>query len=621
MLLDLLAGILEAELLKLHLIVTSRTELIHSEIAKEAVLVSLEESVHGDIVLYVGDQLSKMGGYIAKNTDTIKQELLDKGDGMFRLVALQLEALQKSGGTKSRVNQALKTMPTTLAGIYDRILNTTDIPEQVCRAMNWLIFGLDEITLGGIIDALAFDFTEDRLRFDEDERMEAQALLDACGSLVSVPQNWDSRSVIRLSHASVKDYFLGSGSTKWGVQVSDQAAQSLIAKTCLAYFNSLDADIGIRIAEQNYPLIVYASRNWYDHLKDCENFAQDSALCELFLEALQENNPRYILLKRLVKTYVIPYDLGPPLSLIACVGIQQGVDLLLKQGVNTNVQGGKYGTALQAAASQGNTEIVQLLLEHNANVNLHSGEYGTALQAAASRGNLDTTKLLLEHNADPNVLGGQYGTVLQAAAYGESIDIVRLLIKCGTDINIQAGRFGTALQAAAAYGTIDIVKLLLEHGADVNLHGGEYGTALQAAAFKRNRNIDIVQLLLEHGADPNILDGRYGTALQGAAIGENIDIVQLLLEHHADPNILGGEYGTALQAAAYWKKIDIVQLLLEHHADLNIAGGGYGTALQAAAYRQAINILKLLIKCGADINIQGGEIWHCTSSCCCIWKH
>ncbi|KAJ6475504.1 hypothetical protein C8R45DRAFT_1159590 [Mycena sanguinolenta] len=186
MLLEALVGFLEAKLPQMHLIVTSRTEVTHSSLAKEAVLVSLEECVYSDIELYVGDELSKMGGYIAKNTDDIRKKLLDKGGNMFWLVALQLEALQKSGGTKSKVTKALETMPTTLAGIYDHILEMTDMRDQVCRAMNWLIFALEEMTLAMIIDALAFDFNQDKLQFDEDERMEAQSLLNACSSLISV---------------------------------------------------------------------------------------------------------------------------------------------------------------------------------------------------------------------------------------------------------------------------------------------------------------------------------------------------------------------------------------------------------------------------------------------------
>ncbi|KAJ6474352.1 hypothetical protein C8R45DRAFT_935745 [Mycena sanguinolenta] len=216
MLLGALASILEVKLPQMHLVVTSRSEVTPSTLSKEAVLVSLEESVCSDIELYVGHELSKMGGYTAKNMDDIRKKLLDKGGNMFRLVALLLEALQKSGGTKSKVTKALATMPTTLAGIYDRILEMTDMCDQICRVMNWLIFGLWGMKLGEIIDALAFDFSEDKLMFDEDERMEAQALLNACGSLVSVPPDWDNSSVIRLSHASVKDYFLNSGSTKWG---------------------------------------------------------------------------------------------------------------------------------------------------------------------------------------------------------------------------------------------------------------------------------------------------------------------------------------------------------------------------------------------------------------------
>ncbi|KAJ6474361.1 hypothetical protein C8R45DRAFT_1217412 [Mycena sanguinolenta] len=553
MLLGALASILEAKLPRMHLIVTSWTEVTHSSLANEAVLVSLGDSVHRDIELYVGDKLSKMGGYIAKNTDDIRKNLLDKGGNMFRLVALQLEAVQNSGGTKSKVTKALATMPTTLAGIYDHIMEMTAMPEQVCRAMNWLIFGLEEMTLAMIIDALAFDFTQAKLQFDEDERMEAQSLLNACGSLVSAPQNWDSSSVVRLSHASVKDYFLDSGSTKWGVQVSDQQAQSLIAKTCLAYFNSLNSNV--LAAKQDYPLVEYASCYWNDHLNCCKNFIGDQSMCDLFEELLQENNPRYILLKEL---YALRFDIGPPLCFVACLGIQQGAQLLLEYNADPNIVGGTYGTALQAATYRGKIDIVRMLLEHSADPNMVGGRYGTALQAAARSKNIDIVRLLLEHNADPNIVGGKYHTAVQAAAY---------------------------------VGNIDIVQLLLDHNADPNIVGGDFGTALQAAACRED--LEIVQLLLELNADPNIMAGVYGTALQAAAYGEKIAIVQLLLEHDADVNIQNGQFGTPLQAAAAWGNIDIVKLLLEVGSDVSLQGGEYGNGLQAATAEGHSDIVQL----------------------------
>ncbi|KAJ6475512.1 hypothetical protein C8R45DRAFT_1159606 [Mycena sanguinolenta] len=591
MLLGTLASILEANLPQMHLIVTSRTEVTHSNLAKEAVLVSLEESVRSDIELYVADELSTMGGYISKTKDDIRKVLLDKGGNMFRLVALQLEALQKSGGTKSKVTKALATMPTTLAGIYDRILQMTDMPDQVCRVMNWLIFGLWEMKLEEIIDALAFDFSEDKLMFDEDERREAQALLNACGSLVSVPQNWDKSSVVRLSHASVKDYFLD----KWKGQVSEQSAQRLIAKTCLSYFNSLNSNA--LAAEQNYPLVEYASRHWNAHLNCYENFGGDQSMCDLFQELLQENNPKYILLKELLSNYFIGFDIGPPLCLVAYLGLQQGARLLLEHHADPNIVGGKYGTALQVAAYMGIQQGVQLLLEHHADPNIMGGKYGTALQAAAYMGNIDIVWLLLEHNADPNIVGGEYCTMLQAAAYGGNIEIVQLFLENHADPNIMGGEYGTALQAAAYWENIDLVQLLLKHNADPNIVGGEYGTALQAAAPWGN--IDIIQLLLEHNADPHIMGGKYGTPLQAAAAHGNIAIVQLLLEHSAGPNIVGGKYSTALQAAAYVGNIDIVKLLLQHGADVNIQGGAYGNALQAATAEGNSNIVQLLQAYGA----------------------
>ncbi|KAJ6451255.1 ankyrin repeat-containing domain protein [Mycena sanguinolenta] len=605
-LLKLLASILGAKLPKMHLIVTSRTEITEFKVAKEAVLVSLTDSVDGDIELYVRDELSKMEGYIAKHKDVIRQELLKNGDGMFRLVALQLEALQKSSGTKSQVNKALATMPRTLEGIYDRIMDKTNEPEQVCRVMIWLIFTLEEITLGGIRDALAFNFAEDKLVFDEDERMEADALLHACGSLISVSQGLDNSSVVRLSHASVKDYFIGPGSNKWGV--SDQSAQKLIAKTCLAYFNSLDSVDDTSLVALDYPLVQYASSYWSNHLNHYKDFTGDPSICDLFLERLQEKNPKYTLLKKLIENYSVGSvigPLGPPLCLVAYLGIEQGIALVLKQDANINVLGGRYGTALQTAAYQQNINIVQLLLEHGADPNILDGVYDTALRAAAFQENIDIVQLLLEHNAHPNIMG-EGGTALQTAAVQQNINIVQLLLEHSADPNIIGGPDGTALQAASCGRTINIVQLLLEHGANPNILGGQYGTALQAAAAQNN--FDIVHLLLEHCADPNIGDGIEGTALQAAARQRSIDVVQLLLEHHADPNIRSRQYGTALQAAAITRNnFDVVQLLLEHNADPNITGGLYGTALVAATYEQHIDIVQLLLEHNADPNILGGE--------------
>ncbi|KAF8184303.1 ankyrin repeat-containing domain protein [Mycena galopus ATCC 62051] len=597
LLLGALASILEAKLPQMHLTVTSRTEVTHSSLAKEAVLVSLEESVRSDIELYVGDELSKIGGYIARNMDEIRKKLLDKGGNMFRLVALQLEALQKSGGIKSEVTKALEAMPTTLAGIYDHIMEMTRMHDHVCRTMIWLIFGLREMELGEIIDALAFDFNQGKLQFDEDERMEAQELLNACGSLVSVPQNWGNNSVVRLSHASVKDYFLNSGSTKWGVQVSEQSAQSLIAKTCLAYFNSLDSNIDILAARQDYPLVEYASHYWVEHLKRYKNFGGDQSMCDLFKELLQENNPKYVLLRELLIYSAVGFDIGPPLCLVTYLGFQQGARLLLEQHADPNIMSEHYGTALQAAALWENIDMMRLLLEHNVGPNFMDIKYGTALQAASFMKNIDIVRLLLEHDADPNIAGGMYGTALQAAAYQNKIDIVRLLLEREADPNLMHEKYGTALQAAIHCRHTVIVQLLLEYNADPNIVGEMYGTALHAATVQKS--LDIMQLLLEHKADPNIVVGGYPTVLEVAAEWGNMEAVKLLMEHGADVNIQGGHFGTPLQAAAAQGHIDIVKLLLEHSADVTLQGGEHGNALKAATAKRNLDIVQLLQAHGA----------------------
>ncbi|KAJ6475414.1 ankyrin repeat-containing domain protein [Mycena sanguinolenta] len=497
-------------------------------LAKEAVLVSLEECVYSDIELYVGDELSKMGGYIAKNTDDIRKKLLDKGGNMFRLVALQLEALQKSGGTKSKVTKALETMPTTLAGIYDHILEMTDMRDQVCRAMNWLIFALEEMTLAMIIDALAFDFNQDKLQFDEDERMEAQSLLNACSSLISVPQDWDNNSV----------------DTDINVQ-SGEYGTALQAAACGG-----NIDIVQLLLEHNAdPNIVGGE---YGTALQAAAYMGNIDIVQLLLEHHADPN-------------IVGGEYGTPLQAAAWETIDI-VKLLLEHGADVNIQGGDFGTPLQAAAAQGNIDTVKLLLELGADVNVQAGDFGTPLQAAAACGSMDIVKLFLKLGADVNIQGGDFGTPLQAAAAQGNIDIVKLFLELGTDVNIQGRAFGTPLQAAAAQGNIDIVKLFLELGADVNIQGGDFGTPLRATAAAAQGNIDIVKLLLELGADVNFQGGDLGTSLQAAAAQGHIDIVKLLLEHSADVTLQGGEYGNALQAAIAVGNSNIVQLLQAHGA-------------------------------------------------------
>ncbi|KAJ7233286.1 ankyrin repeat-containing domain protein [Mycena haematopus] len=641
-LLRLISRMLNAKLANVHILVTSRPEVQSGcpELAALAMSVSLGGCVDGDIELYLTELLSNEGGWMSNKRDEIKRRLLEHSNGMFRLVALQLDELRNCDGTKSQVEKALKNMPASLNTIYDRILENIRNPgmlARVCRAMNWLIFSKRPMALSEIIDALAFDFEHEPLLFDMEERMGTNVLRLACAGFISVSQ--DEEQTIKLAHSSVKEYFLSATQPRpsGDCEVSEQAAHYLLSRTCIAYLCSFDHVLDPHSELQQYPLALYAAENWAFHLKLCDNIglgtfsitekAQNvdvlkvpnhtGELVNAAMQLIQLESTHCTTLVLLWNCRSLGFmdkwqwarvetaSALPPLYIAASLGIGQIVWKLLESGADVNTQGGEYGNALQAASYGKHIEIVCLLLESGADVNAQGGYFGNALQAASRWGHIKIVCLLLESGANVNVQGGVYGNALQATSLEGSIEIVRLLLESGADVNAQGGYLGNALQAASYGNHIEIVCLLLESGADVNMQGGYFGNALQAACYREH--IEIVNLLLESGADVNVQGGYFGNALQAASRWGHIKIVCLLLESGANVNVQGGVYGNALQAASYWEHIEIVRLLLESGADVNVQGGEYGNALQAASYWEHIEIVRLLLESGADVNMQGGE--------------
>ncbi|KAJ7481286.1 ankyrin repeat-containing domain protein [Mycena galericulata] len=646
-LLRLISRILDVKLPNVQILVTSRPEVQsgHPELAALAVSISLEGCVDGDIELYLTELLSNEIGWMYKKRDEIKRLLLERSNGMFRLVALQLDELRNCDGTRSQVEKALKNMPTSLNTIYDRILQNIRNPgmlSRVFRAMNWLIFSKRSMALNEIIDALAFDFECEPLLFDTEERMGPDVLLLACAGFVSV--SGDAERTVKLAHSSVKEYFLRSTQPRLSSdsKISEQAAHHLLARTCIAYLCSFDHVLKSDAELQQYPLTLYAAQNWAFHLKLCDDIGLDKCgsteKCQhehigpdqVMIPASQAvqnvdvpnvpNQTRDLYTRIAVyKKYSYKWARAktasalPPLYIAASLGIGRIVWELLESGTDINAHGGKYGNALQTTSHWGHIEIVHLLLRSGADVNAQGGKYGNALQAASHRGgHIEIVHLLLGSGADVNAQGGKYGNALQAASHRGHIEIVRLLIESGANVNAQGGRFGNA-QIAASYGEhIEISHLLLERGADVNVLGGQYSNALPAASYWGH--IEIARQLLESGTDVNVQGRKYGNALQAASLWGHIEIVRLLLGSGANVNVQGGKYGNALQAASHRGHMEIVHLLLESGADVNAQGGEYGHALQAASYGGYveidggyIDIVRLLLESGADVNAQGGE--------------
>ncbi|KAJ7182472.1 ankyrin repeat-containing domain protein [Mycena crocata] len=662
-LLRIITKIVDEKLSSVHLLVTSRPEVPHRspDLSNLAVTVTCKGRVDRDIELYVAEILSQKLGWLGEQSDDVKRRLLENSNGMFRLASLQIDELLHCDGRLSQIEKALTNMPTSLHTIYDRILENIrnpDMVSNVCRAMNWLLVSERPMRLVEIIDALAFDFESEPLRFNPAERMRPEALLTACAGLVVMSKEADDRPTIGLAHSSVKEYFLSAKSPiriPGALEISEQAAHHLMARACIAYLCSFDHFIDrkkktrpISSTTDNcgtsqerlacYPSLLLAilyswnivfwmlshflhvfmefmipitGRMVIDVPKFRNGNRDSNQLIAAALGLLRPENPQFATLSEVnLLGFLWPSTVDserrpPALSIASFLGIGQVVCELLKQGADVNTQDRVYGTALQAACASDHFEIARLLMGKGADLNAECGKYGTPLQAACDEGHIRIVRLLLHQGADVNAQGGEYGNALNAASSDGNIDIVRMLLVEGADVNTRSGIFGAALQVACYRGNAHIVRLLLDKGADVKAEGGRCGSALQAASWCGN--IDIVRLLLREGANVNAQIEGYKDALQAACSNGKTDVARLLLGQGANVNAESGGYGTALQAACGFNgSIETVQLLLEEGANVNAEGGKRGSPLQLASWRGKIKIVQLLLEAGANVNAESG---------------
>ncbi|KAJ7638000.1 hypothetical protein DFH06DRAFT_1432623 [Mycena polygramma] len=485
-----------------HLLVASQPRTIFLDFAafEEASVVVIEQdTTHADILQFVKSELelnSKLK-HIKKAKDAA-QKIVEKSNGMFRMAACLLQELARKRIDTS-IDKILAKLPNDLSGIYTRFLQLIDEGDLVYVAalLRWIAFSARPVSLRGLDEALAINFSEPaEWVFEPENRGRVEVVCDLLEGLVVVGPTTAicDRDIIifgqfaTLAHSSVKDYTVSERFLEpYKQDLREAPSHTFLAQSCVAYLLHFENNPLDRGTMPQYPLARYAARYWSYHLIRCHD-----------RDVLQRSTMH-----------------------------------ILKEGCHgaiVNAAGGGYGSALQGAAAEGSADIVRLLLDHGADVNVGGGTYGSALQCAASKGSADIVRLLLDHGADVNVGGRNYDSALQCAASKGSADIVRLLLDHGADVNAAGGRYGSALQSAALNGHTDIVRLLLDHGADVNAAGGRYGSALQSAAL--NGHTDIVRIL-EKGTDVNAVDKIRGNALAAASEKGHGKIVKLLREHGA----------------------------------------------------------------------------------------
>ncbi|TVY93678.1 hypothetical protein LAWI1_G001865 [Lachnellula willkommii] len=187
-LLNLLHDVCGWNFSSLHILVTSRREpdIIESftsftdELDNFTSIIAVGPQIEDDIKKYLRRQLQSS---VFKNwKKSLKRDvelaLASKADGMFRLVALQLEALSKLRAD-SKIRSALENLPKTLDAFYDRII--LEIPEEdqeyANRALQWIAFAARPLSLKELAEAVIISPEHEPCLRDEDRLMDSEDLL------------------------------------------------------------------------------------------------------------------------------------------------------------------------------------------------------------------------------------------------------------------------------------------------------------------------------------------------------------------------------------------------------------------------------------------------------------
>ncbi|KAJ5127852.1 hypothetical protein N7448_008631 [Penicillium atrosanguineum] len=596
----------------------------------------------------------------------IRDTLLEKSQGVFQYVELQLAALAKAR-IQNQVDECLHSLPRDLGESYERTLHRIEdlYVEDVRRLLTTLCVSARPLTMDELIGALAVNLSDPPYLDYDGRSYRPVDLIEICRGLIEVVTSkkiyGEPVVFARVAHFSVQAYLqsdqiLHHNARRFAVRMKH--AHMELAQVCLIYimdsalFSQMSSTEIIPSKETTirFPFAEYAAEQWYYHyrqLTDGKVHMNDLVLklfqnSEFFLTWVNLHDPdddaclmnfrpwsldtfgspiyycAFLGLDDILKALIEGERdhrrpgafldktngcYGSALQAASFKGHERVVQLLLEKGADPYALGGKFGSALQAASFAGHDKVVQILLENSMDFHAHGVVISNALHTASSEGHGKIVKLLLDKGADINAQSQNLNALLAASARGHD-SLVRMLLQKGANVNTQVGRTGSALLAASFEGHGKIVDCLIRNGANVNAQGGNFGNALQAASV--NGHDIIVNCLIRNGADVNAQGGKLGNALQAASANGYDIIVNCLIRNGADVNAQGGKLGNALQAASVNGHEKVVQTLLQNKVDVNFQGGEYGNVLQAASYSGLTSLVLEVLATGASVNSRNG---------------
>ncbi|KAF9237444.1 hypothetical protein BU15DRAFT_63168 [Melanogaster broomeanus] len=453
------------------------------------------DAVRKDMYFHINTELESRDKLKTLSHDLqeeIRVALMEKANGMFWLVQLQLDRLNGCWSLGD-LREVLETLPATLYETYDRMLRAIDKKEfggRVARtALMWLVTALDSLTLSQIAEALAINVDEPALD-STFVPMHETGILEICGSFVSYNER---TGIITLSHYSVKEYLTSNDITDKTHLVDHPRASfelaSVSIKSIMLFIDGHSDKLSwVHMSEDR--LFRYSTRFGFRHLKNCVPRYNDQLLGVLV--TLQDHVSKHH------RRYATTVDAGSWMTKISQLAlyiiIRFGHLSLLQHYLNHHsIQVTKGANPLVYAALYGGILCCQMLLDSDCDVNV-----GAIIPGNRWSG------------GDQNMLP------LIAATFNQDPELLKLLVRRTTvprDAILSVLQVRPVDDVPRTYDIPEpsVIDFLLQHGADamVLVADGDTCLHLLLEIWSRNESSNLLKiggLLVEAGGDPAALN-------------------------------------------------------------------------------------------------------------------
>ncbi|KAK2798050.1 hypothetical protein FQN51_007975 [Onygenales sp. PD_10] len=463
-----------------------------------------------------------LGGPMGPKLRTKTAQMLKEGaQGMFKWVALSLEALRKINHPRD-FERALGRLPRKLSGLYDTIFEqiyAAEVFEQRTAVMTfkWLmcaqrLLSSEELIAavsGGLEDRAELHpesesaLTDEETWISEGFSVSDTDIVQYCRNLVVVDSDL---GVFRLAHQSVREYLeqkIGYSPSNTHLFALEQCIElHMIGMAPMAKLSWLDKQVDM--------FKSYATVYWPLHLQKVLRITpsietlpervtyfllhyegDDSPFNQWMTSAKKERVPFSNLMWMLDESFCEPVT---PFFL-AC---SFGLDWLLKGVMRRpdfryDIKNARRRIGLDIAIKRQNMGIVELLLPRT-DVKFLERHGPMLLSAAARLGDMKMGKLLLSHPWSHHGRHIFYREALRWAIENDDINVAKeILSHSDHGINAQMHYGQMPLHEAAMYGRVQIAKLLIAHpDVNINSQDSEGETPILKASFGYHEKRDVI---------------------------------------------------------------------------------------------------------------------------------